>query len=49
MTRQFKLTGHEIAQPPTTEDLEGYSTQHAIILTDTREGGNTVLVSPYTD
>ena len=45
MIRQFTLTGLPLQTPSLTEELEGYSTQHAIILTDTRDGGNSVLVS----
>lgn len=47
MTRQFTLTGLPTTSTP--EELEGYDTKTTILLTDTRDGGNTVLVSADDD
>ena len=44
MKRSFKLTGLQTKNANTETPIEGYDLQHQVALTDTRDGGSTVLV-----
>jgi len=49
MTRHFKLTGFNTTNTPNQEEIDGYEIQHAVVLSDTRDGGDTVLVKADDD
>ena len=43
MTRQFKLTGFNITTSSIEEEIDGYDVQHAVLLTEMRDGGNVIV------
>ncbi|MBK7566757.1 MAG: hypothetical protein IPI31_02925 [Bacteroidetes bacterium] len=43
MTRQFKLSGFNITNSSIEEEIDGYDVQHAVLLTEMRDGGNVIV------